>query len=60
MDKWIEERSNDCTYELKCPNCAYRYSPNSSVDGTISSSEIYRFCPKCGNQLDDPSPDKRW
>jgi len=60
MDKWVEEKPNDWTYELKCPECGYHYSPEASEDGTISRNAILLFCPKCGNKLEDPAKDKRW
>lgn len=60
VEKWIEERLNDWTYELKCPKCGYRYHPKGNEDGTISASETHNFCPKCGKELEDPAKDARW
>lgn len=60
-NEWIEiTNDKTCEYNLKCPSCGYCYSPNASQDGTISPSEIHRFCPKCGKELADPAKDKRW
>ena len=52
MDKWIEERPNSWTYELKCPKCGYRYSPKGYEDGTTDYP--HKFCPECGERLDNP------
>ena len=34
VSKWIEERQNEWTYQLRCPKCGYVYSPNGYEDGT--------------------------
>ena len=61
MEKWIEiSNEQDCTYQLVCPVCGYKYSPEAAPDGTINSSEIHKFCQKCGEKLDDPAKDTRW
>lgn len=63
MKEWIEVERDVrayAPYQLKCPVCGYTYSPNSALDGTISPLEIHKFCPKCGEQLDDPAKDTRY
>lgn len=58
---WIEERSNkQYMYMLICPICKFQYSPKSDREGCISPAEIYKFCPKCGEPLEDPKPETRW
>ena len=42
MKAWIECKPNQLSYELKCPECGFSYSPDSSS---------YNFCPKCGEKL---------
>ena len=53
MCKWIEDRPNDWTYQLKCPKCGFKYSPKGNEDGTADNP--YNFCPKCGEELDKPN-----
>lgn len=61
MKQWEEVTDNRAgTYQLICPLCGYKYSPKSAPDGTISSTEIHKFCPKCGEKLDDPAKDRRY
>ena len=58
---WVEGRNDKhCIYDLICPVCKFRYSPKSDREGCISPVEIYKFCPKCGEPLDDPKPETRW
>ena len=61
MKQWEEVTDNRTgTYSLVCPLCGYKYSPHSAPDGTISPTEIHKFCPKCGEKLDDPAKDRRY
>jgi len=59
MFSWIE-KTEDYNYTLICPKCGFSYKPHSNEDGTINSTEIYKFCPKCGEALKDPSENTRW
>ena len=52
MKNWIEVQPNDWTYELKCPNCGFIYSPQGYEDGTVDFP--YKFCPSCGEKIDEP------
>ena len=58
---WVEEHNvKQCIYGLICPICKFQYSPKSDREGCISTSEIYKLCPKCEEPLDDPKPETRW
>lgn len=58
---WIEQKDNQThIYKLICPICKFQYSPRAEREGYISATEIYKFCPKCGERLSDPSYLKRW
>ena len=49
--KWIEERPNSWTYNLKCSHCGYTYSPKGYEDGTTEAPHC--FCPKCGEKNEE-------